>query len=179
MESQEVNMSDNPLVCMVMGSDSDLTHLEDGISVLRASGIPFEVRVLSAHRTPDDVRELAQGARDRGVRIFLAAAGGAAHLAGAVAASTTLPVVGIPIPSSSLDGLDALLSTVQMPGGIPVASMGIGRSGGVNAALFALSILSLSDESVADYLAAYRQEKAEKVRVKDQTVRNKYAGGAS
>jgi phosphoribosylaminoimidazole carboxylase PurE protein len=159
-----------------MGSDSDLVHLEAGIALLKESGVPFEVRVVSAHRTPEEARDLAAGARDRGLRVLLAAAGGAAHLAGALAASTTLPVVGIPIPSSSLQGIDALLATVQMPSGVPVATMAIGKAGGVNAALFALSILSVEDEGIAQFLADFRARKAGGVRKKDGEVRSKYSG---
>ena len=163
-----------PLISLIMGSDSDLVHLEGGIAVLEEAGLPFEVRVMSAHRTPERVREFAQGARDRGVKIILAAAGGAAHLAGAVAAATTLPVVGIPIPSSTLDGMDALLATVQMPPGIPVATVGVGNS--KNAALLAAEMLALADGDLAKKLKDLRVKQAEQVREKDAKVRAKFEG---
>jgi phosphoribosylaminoimidazole carboxylase PurE protein len=171
-------MSDTPQIILLMGSDSDLPHLEAGLALLRESGVAFEVRVLSAHRTPEEVRELSLGARGAGVKVLIAAAGAAAHLAGAVAASTTLPVIGVPIPSSTLAGLDALLATVQMPGGVPVATVGIGKAGGVNAVLLALSILSVESADLARFLADYRKKKAMAVFEKDTAMRRRYAGGA-
>jgi 5-(carboxyamino)imidazole ribonucleotide mutase len=154
-------------IAVVMGSDSDLPHLEDCISILKDFGIAPSVRVLSAHRTPDDAARFARDARKNGFKVLIAAAGGAAHLAGALAAQTTLPVLGVPIPSSSLQGLDALLATVQMPAGIPVATLAIGKAGGSNAALFALEILALSDEAVAKRLEEFRKAKADSVRARD------------
>jgi phosphoribosylaminoimidazole carboxylase PurE protein len=150
-----------------MGSDSDLPHLEDCIALLKDFGVEPSVRVLSAHRTPEDTARFARDAEKNGFKVLIAAAGGAAHLAGAIAAQTTLPVLGVPIPSSSLQGLDALLATVQMPAGIPVATLAIGKAGGSNAALFALEILGLSDESIAKALKEFRAKKADAVRAKD------------
>ena len=160
-------------VIIVMGSDSDLPVVEKGIDVLKEYGVPFEVRVLSAHRTPVEAAELSSTAREKGAGVIIAAAGKAAHLAGAMAANTTLPVIGIPVKSSTLDGLDALLSTVQMPAGIPVATVAI--DGAQNAALLAIQILSVSDESLADKLSAKRKAAADKVREKDEAIRAKFA----
>ena len=154
-------------IAVVMGSDSDLPHLEDCISILKDFGVAPSVRVLSAHRTPDDAARFARDARKNGFKVLIAAAGGAAHLAGALAAQTTLPVLGVPIPSSALQGLDALLATVQMPAGIPVGTLAIGKAGGSNAALLALEILALSDEAIAKRLEDFRKAKADSVRAKD------------
>ena len=154
-------------IAVVMGSDSDLPHLEDCISILQDFGVAPSVRVLSAHRTPDDAARFARDARKNGFKVLIAAAGGAAHLAGALAAQTTLPVLGVPIPSSALQGLDALLATVQMPAGVPVGTLAIGKAGGSNAALLALEILALSDEAVAKRLEEYRKAKSDSVRAKD------------
>lgn len=146
-----------------MGSTSDLEAMGNGISALEELGIPHEVRVLSAHRTPDAVQEYAASARKRGLAVIIAAAGGAAHLAGVVASQTTLPVIGVPMETRGLGGLDSLLSTVQMPAGIPVATMAVGKSGATNAALFAAAILALSRPDVALALDAYRARQTEKV----------------
>ena len=153
----------SPSVAVIMGSASDLEAVQGALQTLEELGVPFEVRVLSAHRTPDAVREYVGGAGARGIKLFIAAAGGAAHLAGVVAAQTALPVIGIPMESKSLGGLDSLLSTVQMPGGIPVACMAIGKAGAVNAALFAAAILALGDQAVARALDAYRRRQTERV----------------
>jgi phosphoribosylaminoimidazole carboxylase PurE protein len=150
-------------VGVVMGSDSDWPLMEDTAKTLKEFGIHFEVRVLSAHRTPELAAEYALSARDRGLKVLIAAAGGAAHLAGVIAAHTLLPVIGIPVKGGALDGLDALLSTVQMPAGIPVATVALGRSGAVNAALLAVQILALNDAALADRLAAHKQELCDKV----------------
>lgn len=158
-------------VALVMGSDSDLPHLQGCIDTLKEFGIVPEVRILSAHRTPDDAARFARDAAAAGIRVVIAAAGCAAHLAGALAAQTTLPVIGVPMPGSPLSGLDALLSTVQMPAGTPVATMAIGKAGGVNAALFALQILALADARLADELREFRRGKAEAVRAKDAGLR--------
>lgn len=154
-------MAETPLVGIVMGSRSDMATLEKATAVLAALGIPHEVRVLSAHRTPDAVAEWAGGAAGRGVRVIIAAAGGAAHLAGAVASQTLLPVIGLPIRTEGLGGLDSLLSTVQMPRGVPVATVAIG--GAENAALLAAQILALSDSALGERLATYRAEQARAV----------------
>lgn len=159
-------------VIIVMGSDSDLPVVEKGIDVLKEYGVPFEVRVLSAHRTPVEAAELSSTAREKGAGVIIAAAGKAAHLAGAMAANTTLPVIGIPVKSSTLDGLDALLSTVQMPAGIPVATVAI--DGAANAALLAIQILAVTDAELADKLSEKRKAAADKVREKDQIIRAKF-----
>lgn len=164
----------SPLVALLMGSDSDLPTVKEACTVLRVFGVPFEVRVLSAHRTPDDVVAFVKKAEQQGVRIFIAAAGGAAHLGGVVAAHTVRPVLGIPIQTSSLGGLDSLLSIVQMPGGVPVAAMAIGAAGARNAGLFAVQILALSDPSLAEKLTRYRTEQVEQVRQKDQKVQAEF-----
>lgn len=160
-------------VALLMGSDSDLPRLEDCLARLRELEIPFEARVLSAHRTPDAVREFVTTAPSRGVSVFLCAAGGAAHLAGAVAAHTDLPVIGIPMDNPPLGGLDALLSTVQMPAGIPVASVAVGGGGPANAALFAARILAVSDERLRTRLSELRRRQGEKVLEKDARLREK------
>ncbi len=162
-------------VAIVMGSDSDLAHLEPCIETLRAFDVPFEVRVLSAHRTPERAHEFARDAEKNGIHVLIAAAGGAAHLAGAMAASSLLPVIGIPIPSTPLDGMDALLATVQMPPGIPVATVAIGKMGAKNAALLAVQILARADATLRDRLAADRAKMAQAVAAKDAEVRARYA----
>src|SRR5919199_5610804 len=139
----------SPLVALLMGSDSDLPTVKEACTVLRNLGVPFEVRVLSAHRSPEDLVAYVKQAEEGGVRVFIAAAGGAAHLAGVVAAHTIRPVLGIPIQTSALNGLDSLLSIVQMPGGVPVATMAIGAAGARNAGLFAAQILALADPALA------------------------------
>lgn len=157
---------------ILMGSDSDLPVVEKAITTLQEFGVPFEVHVFSAHRTPVQVREFSENARENGFGAIIAAAGKAAHLAGAVAACTTLPVIGIPVKSSTLDGLDALLSTVQMPSGLPVATVAI--DGAANAALLALQILSVSDSDIAARLDAQRKLGADKVLAADLRVLEKY-----
>ena len=160
-------------VALLMGSDSDFARLEPAVVVLRALEIPCEARVLSAHRTPKELLEFVADAPRRGIRVFLCAAGGAAHLAGVVAAHTDLPVVGIPMDNPPLGGLDALLSTVQMPGGVPVAAVGAGAGGPVNAALFAARVLALSDPELAARYAAWRREESAKVAKKDAALQAK------
>lgn len=155
-----------------MGSDSDLPIVEGAAKVLQNLGIPFEMHVWSAHRTPLEVRNFAGSARENGFGVLIAAAGKAAHLAGAVAACTTLPVIGLPVKSSTLDGLDALLSTVQMPSGIPVATVAI--DGAQNAAILAAEILSVSDETVAAKLGELRVAGAEKVRRANEKIEELY-----
>ncbi len=157
-----------PLVVWVLGSDSDLPHIQDGLQTLREFEIPTEVRLLSAHRTPDAVDELARGARERGVKVLVGVAGGAAHLAGVLAARTTLPVIGVPIPTDVAGGLDSLLSMVQMPAGVPVATVSAGKAGGRNAALLAAAILGTSDARIALALDKARQAMARKVLEKDR-----------
>ena len=159
-------------VGILMGSDSDLPIIQKAIDTLVSFDIPYEVHVYSAHRTPAQAAEFASSAREKGFGVMIAAAGMAAHLAGAVAAQTTLPVIGIPCKSVNLDGIDALLSTVQMPSGIPVATVAI--DGGVNAALLAAEILALSDDELAKKLIAKRKADAEKVLQKDAAVAEKF-----
>jgi phosphoribosylamine---glycine ligase len=157
-----------PRVGIVMGSDSDLPVMEGAVAMLKKFGVPFEITVASAHRTPERAARFAAGARDRGLRVIIAGAGQAAHLAGAMAAQTTLPVIGVPIDASSLQGLDALLSTVQMPPGIPVATVAIGKPGATNAGLLAVQILAVSDPGLAALLEAHKKEMAAQVARKAQ-----------
>lgn len=161
-------------VGIVMGSDSDLPIIQKATDTLSALGIPFEVHVYSAHRTPEQAREFALSARSKGFGVIIAAAGMAAHLAGAVAANTTLPVIGIPCKSSNLDGLDALLSTIQMPSGIPVATVAI--NGGVNAALLAAQIIAVEDKELANKLDAKRASDSAKVLEKDAAISATFNG---
>ena len=160
-------------VAVIMGSDSDLKVMQGAIDMLRQFEVPFAVRVISAHRTPEAARDFAASAIENGFVAIICGAGKAAHLAGAFAANTTLPVIGIPIKSSTLDGLDALLSTVQMPSGMPVATVAI--DGAANAALLAVQMLALSDESLAARLVAYRRSLTEKVEKKDQEIQAQFA----
>ena len=152
----------SPAVAVIMGSRSDWETMEHAVTTLTKLEIPFEVRVLSAHRTPDALEEYVADAEARGARVFIAAAGGAAHLAGVVASKTLLPVLGVPM-GTQLGGLDSLLSIVQMPAGIPVATLAIGRAGAVNAGLFAAAILALADEEIASRLRGYRKEQSQAV----------------
>ncbi|MBM4013528.1 MAG: 5-(carboxyamino)imidazole ribonucleotide mutase [Planctomycetes bacterium] len=160
-------------VGIVMGSASDLPKLEKAIEVLKGLGIGCEVRVMSAHRTPEDVGQWAGSAATRGLRVLIAAAGGAAHLAGAVAARTTLPVIGIPVATEPFNGLDSLLATVQMPPGIPVATVAAGTWGAENAALLAAQILALADPELAARVTADRAKRADKARQADRELQGK------
>ena len=160
-------------VAIIMGSDSDLPVIEKGIAKLEEFGIEFEVHVFSAHRTPVEAKVFSETARENGFGVIIAAAGMAAHLAGAIAANTTLPVIGIPVKSTNLDGMDALLSTVQMPTGIPVATVAI--NGAANAALLAIEILAVTDAELAQKLDAMRKEGAETVLKKDAAISAKYS----
>jgi phosphoribosylaminoimidazole carboxylase PurE protein len=162
-------------VALMMGSDSDFQRLEPCVATLRKLGIECEARVLSAHRTPGRVVEFVEQAPGRGVRVFICAAGGAAHLAGVVAAHTDLPVLGIPMDNPPLNGMDSLLSTVQMPGGVPVAALGTGPGGPVNAALMAARILALGDPELSRRLAQHRVEQAEAVGRKDDALQQRIA----
>src|SRR5438094_1093261 len=146
-----------PVVAIVMGSKSDWETMRHAVETLDDLGVPNEARVLSAHRTPDATAEFARKAADRGFRVIIAGAGGAAHLAGVIAAYTWLPVLGVPIPSTALHGLDSLLSIAQMPGGIPVGTLAIGSAGAKNAALLAAAILALSDKKIRQNLQAFRK----------------------
>lgn len=161
-------------VALLMGSDSDFPRLEECVATLKEFGVEVVARVLSAHRTPDDVvKFVEEEGPASGVRLFICAAGGAAHLAGVVAAHTSLPVIGIPMDNPPLGGLDSLLSTVQMPGGVPVATVGAGRGGPINAALLAVRILALSDETLTAQLAEFRSSQTEKVHAKDAALQAK------
>lgn len=170
----------NPLVGILMGSDSDLSVMEEAFSALDSFGIPYEVRILSAHRSPDATAAYAGGAAARGIKVLIAGAGWAAHLAGVVAAETILPVIGVPIDSSPLNGMDSLLATVQMPPGIPVATMAIGKGGARNAALFAVQILALGDVALAEKLQAFKTKMAEDVlTTKNRKLQEYLSGRAS
>ena len=160
-------------VAIVMGSDSDLGVMQKAIDKLKSFEIPFVVRILSAHRTPEASAQFSREAEANGFGVIIAAAGKAAHLAGAIAANTTLPVIGVPVKSSTLDGLDALLSTVQMPSGMPVATVAI--DGAENAAILAAQILALSDEGIAARIAEMRRAQTEKVLQKDKEIEARFA----
>lgn len=160
-------------VAIVMGSDSDLPIMQKAVDMLKKLEIEFEVRVLSAHRTPEATAEFTRSAKDNGFGVIIAAAGKAAHLAGAIAANTTLPVIGVPVKSSTLDGLDALLSTVQMPSGMPVATVAI--DGAENAAILAGQMIALTDEGLAARIDNMRKANTEKVLEKDKKIREMFA----
>jgi len=157
-------------IALLMGSDSDFPRLEPVLTTLRDFDIEPEVRVLSAHRTPAEACAFAEGARERGVEVLLCAAGGAAHLAGVISAHTSLPVIGIPLDNPPLGGLDALLATVQMPGGVPVGTVGVGRGGPVNAALLALRILGVADAGISAKLDTFRTTQHDRVLEKDSAL---------
>ncbi len=159
-------------IAVIMGSDSDLPVAEKAINTLAAYGVPYEVHVFSAHRTPVEAKVFSETARENGFGAIIALAGMAAHLAGAIAANTTLPVVGVPVKSTNLDGLDALLSTVQMPTGIPVATVAI--DGAANAAILCIQMLAIEDKALADKLAQARAEGAAKVLQKNRAIEQKY-----
>jgi phosphoribosylaminoimidazole carboxylase PurE protein len=158
-----------------MGSDSDFSIMEGASKVLEEFNITHEVLVTSAHRTPERTRKYVQGAKRKGIQIFIAGAGGAAHLAGVIAAESTLPVIGVPINSTPLNGLDSLLSTAQMPGGIPVATVSIGKWGAKNAGLLAVQILALSNDKLASQLVKYRKQQAKAVEQKSKKLETPHA----
>ncbi len=162
-------------VGIVMGSDSDLPFMEPCAETLREFGVGYEMRVISAHRTPQAAHDYAASAAERGLGVIIAAAGGAAHLAGVLASLTPLPVVGVPVPTSGLGGLDSLLSTVQMPRGVPVATVAAGKAGPVNAAILAVQILATADPRLRERLLAYKARLAEKVTEADRRVRDGHA----
>ncbi len=163
-------MKNKPVVAVIMGSDSDWPVMQSAVKTLTEFDLPHEVRVISAHRSPHRAADFAENAAEKGLKVLIAAAGGAAHLAGVLAAHTTLPVIGVPLKGGALDGLDALLATVQMPAGVPVATVALGSAGPVNAALLAAQILSLSTPSLRFALTAYKQKIAEKVCAADQRI---------
>jgi 5-(carboxyamino)imidazole ribonucleotide mutase len=160
-----------PLVSIVMGSDSDLEIMREAGKALADFGIAYEMDVTSAHRSPERTAEYARKAAERGIRVIIAGAGGAAHLAGVIAAHTSLPVIGVPIPSTSLNGLDSLLATVQMPAGIPVATVAIGKPGATNAGILAAQILALADASVAKKMVAHKEKLAKGVEEKSKKLK--------
>jgi len=163
---------DNPKVLIVMGSDSDIPVMEEAEKVLKEFGVPCEMRISSAHRCPHRTATLAAEAAGRGIRVIIAGAGMAAHLAGVIAAETILPVIGVPIGGGALNGVDALYSTVQMPGGIPVATVAIGKAGAKNAGILAVQMLALADEALAGRLRDYKESMAREVEEKDEVLRN-------
>jgi 5-(carboxyamino)imidazole ribonucleotide mutase len=166
-------MDNSPRVLIMMGSDSDLTVMQEAVDILAKFGVPHEIRISSAHRSPARTITLASEAAGRGIRIIIAGAGMAAHLAGFVAAATTLPVIGVPMPVGALNGVDALYATVQMPGGIPVATMAIGKAGAKNAALFAVQILALTDARLDEAIGVYRSEMDQEVGQKDAALQSR------
>ena len=159
------------LVSIVMGSDSDLDIMREAATALEDFGIGYEIDVTSAHRSPERTAEFAQNAASRGIRVIIAGAGGAAHLAGVIAAHTSLPVIGVPIPSTALNGLDSLLATVQMPAGIPVATVAIGKPGATNAGILAAQILALSNASLAKKLKGHKEKLANSVEEKSRKLK--------
>ncbi len=167
----------SPRVGVVMGSDSDWPKIKAVAAALEEFGVSFEVRVMSAHRTPEIVRRYATMAAARGLQVIIAAAGGAAHLAGVIASHTTLPVIGIPVPTNLQGGMDSLLSTVQMPGDIPVATVGVGMGGPRNAGLLAVQIMALCDEGLQKQLVAFRQKLADKITAKEEGLHARIANG--
>jgi 5-(carboxyamino)imidazole ribonucleotide mutase len=164
MSESKASTEDPPQVSVIMGSTSDWDTLRHAHETLESFGVPHECEVVSAHRTPEWMHEFASGAEERGVRVIIAGAGGAAHLPGMVAAQTLLPVLGVPVQSRALNGLDSLLSIVQMPGGVPVGTLAIGKAGAKNAALLAVSILATTDPELREKLRRFREEQTAKVR---------------
>jgi phosphoribosylaminoimidazole carboxylase PurE protein len=163
-----------PLVGIVMGSDSDWPVMVDTAKTLKQFSIPFEVEITSAHRSPARTAEYARTARQRGLKAIIVGAGGASHLAGVMAAETTLPVIGVPMANSPLSGMDALLSTVQMPGGVPVATMAVGKAGAVNAAIYAAEIIGTSDPRIEAALATFKEEMARGVAEKSEKLKREF-----
>src|SRR5512146_2042583 len=161
----------DPLVSIIMGSDSDLEIMREAAKALDDFGVAYEIDITSAHRSPARTSEFARGAAGRGIKVIIAGAGGAAHLAGVIAAETTLPVIGVPIASSALGGLDSLLATVQMPAGIPVATVAIGKAGATNAGILAAQILALGDPEIARKLQAHKEKLARGVEAKSQKLK--------
>jgi phosphoribosylaminoimidazole carboxylase PurE protein len=171
--SQSEAKKSAPVVGIVMGSDSDWDVMEKAASTLKELGIPFEATVSSAHRSPGMTAEYARSARGRGLKVIIAGAGAAAHLAGSIAAQTTLPVIGVPLDATSLQGMDALLATVQMPAGIPVATMAIGGAGAKNAAILSAQILAIAEPEIDARLAAFKQKLASQVVQKAEALRKR------
>jgi len=163
-----------PLVGILMGSDTDLPVMAETAQTLKKFGVPFEIEITSAHRSPARTSEYARSAIQRGLKVIIVGAGGASHLAGVIAAETTLPVIGVPMATTTLAGLDALLSTVQMPGGVPVACTAIGKPGAINAAIFAVEIIATSDAGLAAKLAEHKEQLARSVAEKSQKVKREF-----
>lgn len=157
-----------PKIAVVLGSDSDLPTMEEGLKVFRDFRMPYELKILSAHRSPGLVHAFAKSVEKGGIKVIIAGAGGAAHLAGVIASLTRLPVIGVPMETQSLKGIDSLFSTVQMPSGVPVASMAIGKAGAKNAAIFALQILGITDSKVAKKLVAFKRRLAAQIAAKNR-----------
>ncbi len=164
-----------PLVAILMGSDSDYDYMVEACKSLEKLGVSYDVLVSSAHRTPEKTQKYVRSAKKRGIKVFIAGAGGAAHLAGVIAAETILPVIGVPIPSTSLNGLDSILAIGQMPGGIPVATMATGKAGAKNAGLLAAQILGVSDAALSSKLLKYKKDMAKEVDKKDARLREAHA----
>ena len=162
-------MAKRPKVAVIMGSDSDLPTMNEAVKVLAEYGVGCEVKILSAHRSPDDTAKFAKTARAKGFSVIIAGAGGAAHLAGVVASHTTLPVIGVPIETKELKGIDSLLSTIQMPSGVPVATVAIGKTGAKNAGILALQILGVTDKAMVKKLKNLKRSLVESVRNKDRS----------
>ena len=160
-------MPNKAKVAILMGSDSDLPVMSETAQVLEANGVPYELKILSAHRSPDDVARFTKSARSKGFKVIIAGAGGAAHLAGVIASHTTLPVIGVPMETRELKGIDSLFSTVQMPSGVPVATVSIGKAGAKNAGILALQILSLNDKALEKRLAGLKKDLVESIRKKN------------
>jgi 5-(carboxyamino)imidazole ribonucleotide mutase len=167
-------MSEKPLIGIVMGSDTDLPVMTEAAQTLKKFGIPYEIDITSAHRSPIRTSEYARTAVERGLKVIIVGAGGAAHLAGVIAAETILPVVGVPMATTSLAGLDALLATVQMPGGVPVACTAIGKPGAINAAIFAAQIIATSDSAMARKLVEYKEQLARAVAEKSEKLKREF-----
>ena len=167
-------MSEKPLVGIVMGSDTDLPSMTEAASTLQKFGIAFEIEITSAHRSPARTSEYARTAIERGLKVIIVGAGGAAHLAGVIAAETILPVIGVPMATTSLAGLDALLATVQMPGGVPVACTAIGKPGAINAAIFAAQIIATADPDIARKLVEHKESLARSVAEKSEKVKREF-----
>ena len=161
-------MIKKPLIAVIMGSDSDLPVMNEATKILEENGVAYETKILSAHRSPEDTAKFAKSARRDGFKVIIAGAGGAAHLAGVVASLTTIPVIGVPMETKELKGVDSLFSTVQMPSGVPVATVAIGKTGAKNAAILALEILSLGDERLERRLDALKKSLAESIRDKNK-----------
>jgi len=164
-------MKKKPVVSVVMGSDSDVPVMTETSAMLKRFGVPHEVRIFSAHRSPEKTSAFAKAAKKRGVKVIIAGAGGAAHLAGVIAAHTVLPVIGVPM-ETKLDGIDSLLSTVQMPSGVPVATVSIGKAGAVNAAILAAQIIGTNSGPVTEKLRAYKKELVRKIEAKNRRIRS-------